>query len=995
MNMKSTHVMRKHWRAVALLSLPVLLGASARAQQAPAASAASGSENAVKLERFVVTGSNIPSTETTAEARTFPVATIDRRMIEQSGLFNTTELLQKMTLSNGGSVPFTNNATGFTPGGTSVSLRGFGPDYTLVLVNGRRMAPYPVGQSGTSAFIDLNSIPIQAIERVEVLKDGASAVYGADAVAGVVNILLRRGYDGAVFNASYGNTTNKDSSETTASMIWGASTEKGSVMVGAHFQNREPIFNRDRSYSAIAPFVSSNSSPPNIQLTRAAVLEALGLPAGSAISINGAADTTTTTFFGTTGPNVPNTVTPAAGNRNSTNNGLLPASAYTFSSGRLSTFNFNEFSGSFPESTRRGVFASWDRRLADNVTAYGDAFFQQLHQIDELAPYATGNFATPGQTTIVIPARTPTPFLTAAESAAGLGRTAPAGAFKPFNPFNQDISGSSRIRLAEFGNRVYHNRNTAFAVTGGVRFENILEKWNLDANLRYSEIQNNVNARLISTSRFLRALNANDPIFNPASPSYIGTTQPYNPFGYFRNVIPSNSIPVAFATHFQRDENRSLLWDAGVTLNTASLMELPAGDVGFAIGAEMYREATMQAPDSTLQSGDILGAPPSSPIQRQRKIAAGFAEIEIPLFSEKKNMDYVHRLSLNLAGRFEKFLTSDRDTFVPKAGLRWEPLTDGSLVVRGSFGEGFKEPSLYALFSPPVAALTPITDPVTGLFEPEQSITTAGNSALEAEDSKSYNIGLVWSPKGRILGVPLNGFTFSTDFWRIEGNGQVSTNHQDVVNRATGATPGGLQAGEAVLRDFAGNITLVRGVFKNLGETIADGADFSTSYTFNTANWGRFEAGASLTWLRSYQNAAVAGVPLVELVDGEVPGAAADDAYLRYKGQGFVNWTWKGLNARVTANYTHGFDDLDANGNAFRVASTTIWDLQLSYTLFPSKSAGERTWFTDMKVTGGARNLLDKDPPFASGFGGNGNGYPGFIYTDENRFIYLGLEKQL
>jgi len=979
-----------------------LLGAAAGLLLATGLSAQTATppaeEQAVKLEKFVVTGSNIPSTETTAEARTFPVATIDRRMIEQSGLFNTTELLQKMTLSNGGSVPFTNNATGFTPGGTSVSLRGFGPDYTLILVNGRRMAPYPVGQSGTSAFIDINSIPLQAIDRVEVLKDGASAVYGADAVAGVVNIILRRGFDGAVVNASYGNTTNQDSSETTASMIWGASTEKGSVMVGVNFQNREPIFNRDRSYSAIAPFVSSNSSPPNFQLTRAAVEQALGLAPGAAIPGIAAG---VNTFFGTTGPNVPNTVTPAAGNQNANNNGLLPASAYTFSTGRLSTFNFNEFSGSFPESTRRGVFASWDRKLSDNITAYGDAFFQQLHQIDELAPYATGNFATPGQTTIVVPARTPTPFLTAAETAAGLGRTAPAGAFNPFNPFNQDISGSSRIRLAEFGNRVYHNRNTAFAVTGGVRFENVMDKWNVDANLRYSEIQNSVNARLISTSRFLRALNAADPIFNPASPSFIGTTSPYNPFGYFRNNIPSNSIPVNYATHFLRDENRSLLWDAGFTLNTASLMELPAGDVGFALGAEMYREATMQAPDSTLQSGDILGQPPSSPIQRQRKIAAGFAEIEIPIFSDKKSMDYVHRLSLNLAGRFEKFLTSDRDTFVPKAGLRWEPLTDGTLVVRASFGEGFKEPSLYALFSPPVAALTPITDPISGLFEPEQSITTAGNRALEAEDSKSYNIGLVWSPKGRILGVPLDGFTFSTDFWRIEGNGQVSTNHQDVVNRAAGrdpngvAAPGGLQPGEAVLRDFAGNITLVSGVFKNLGETIADGADFSASYTFNTSSWGRFETGASLTWLRSYQNSAVAGVPLVELVDGEVPGAAADDAYLRYKGQGFVNWTWKGVNARVSANYTHGFDDIDANGNPFRVASTTIWDAQVSYTFFRSKSAAERSVWSDLKVTGGCRNFLDKDPPFASGSGGNGNGYPGFIYTDENRFVYLGIEKQL
>lgn len=134
------------------------------------AQTAAGEESAVKLEKFIVTGSNIPSTEVAGEARTFPVLTIDRKLIEQSGVFSTTELLQRMSLSNGGGVPFTNNATGFTPGATAPSLRGLGPDYTLTLVNGRRLAPYPVGAGGTSAFVDINSIPLAAIERISTLR---------------------------------------------------------------------------------------------------------------------------------------------------------------------------------------------------------------------------------------------------------------------------------------------------------------------------------------------------------------------------------------------------------------------------------------------------------------------------------------------------------------------------------------------------------------------------------------------------------------------------------------------------------------------------------------------------------------------------------------------------------------------------------------------------------------------------------------------------------
>ncbi|MBI2515797.1 MAG: TonB-dependent receptor [Opitutae bacterium] len=986
MNQTLPDTFGKILRAAVLAGAGFSLAASGLAQQA----AGNADDKVVKLEKFTVTGSNIPSTENAYEARTFPVQTIDRRLIEQSGLFNTTELLQKISLSNGGSVPFTNNATGFTPGGTSLSLRGFGPDYTLVLVNGRRMATYPIGSGGTSAFVDINSIPLQAIERVEILKDGASAVYGADAVAGVVNIIMRRDYNGAVASLTYGNTTDKDSSETTANLVYGVTGEKGSITVGFNFQNRQAIFNRDRSYSALPPFLSTNASPPNFQVSRAAVEQALGLAPGSAISINGAANTTTNVFFATTGRADPATLAPLPGNQNANNNGLLPASSYYFSTGRSSFFNYNEFSGSFPEATRSGVFVSWERKLAENVTAYGDAFFSQVHQIDELAPFATGNFVTPGVTTIVIPSRTPNPILTPAEIAAGGVRTAAAGAFNPFNPFNQDISGSSRIRLAEFGNRIYHNRNTAVAFTGGLRFENIADKFNLDTSVRHSTITNNLNARLISTSRFLRALNAADSIFNPASSNYIGTTQPYNPFGYFRNEIASNRIPVAFATHYQRDENQSSLWDAGATLNTGSLFAIPGGDVGFAIGGEIYREATQQSPDSALQSGDILGSSPSSPIQRQRKIGAVFSEVEIPLISEKNSKDFAHRLSLNFAGRYEKFFTSKRTAFVPKVGIRWEPRQDGTLVLRGSYGKGFKEPSLFQLYSPPVAALTPITDPVTGVFEPEQSITTAGNSRLEAEDSKSYNIGLVWSPKGA-----LDGFTFSTDFWRIESTGQVATNSQDVIDRAAGVAPGGLLPGESVVRDFAGNLVQINGVFRNLGQTIADGADFSASYLWTTNDWGRFEAGVTATWLHSYRNASTSGAGLVELVDQPVPGSPSDDAYLKWKSQTYLGWAWKGLSSRLTGTYTHGFQDLDLDSNPRRVQATTVWDLQVSYKLFPSKSADDRNWWSDLKLTAGCNNLFDKDPPQAFGEGGNSNGYPGFIYTDVGRFVYVGIEKKL
>ncbi|MFM9079683.1 MAG: TonB-dependent receptor, partial [Opitutaceae bacterium] len=183
------------------------------------AQSAAASQPVQKMEKFVVTGSYIPTTETAFSAGVSPVVRIDQKVIEDSGLSNTAELLQKITVSNGGSVPISNNATGFTPAASSISLRGLGSEATLVLINGRRVASYPVGNGGTTAFVDLNSIPLAAVDSIEVLKDGASAIYGADATSGVVNIILRKDYSGAEVGLSYGNSFKTDVSEKTFSFF--------------------------------------------------------------------------------------------------------------------------------------------------------------------------------------------------------------------------------------------------------------------------------------------------------------------------------------------------------------------------------------------------------------------------------------------------------------------------------------------------------------------------------------------------------------------------------------------------------------------------------------------------------------------------------------------------------------------------------------------------------------------------------------------------------
>src|SRR5436853_6480853 len=228
-----------------------------------------------EAERVIVTGSNIPTAE---EVGPNPVLALNRDLIEKSGERQAAELLRDLPIANANGVPISNNATGFTPGAASVSLRGFTPSATLLLIDGRRVTPYPVGQGGTSSFQDLFTIPLPAVQSIEILKDGASTTYGADAVAGVVNLKFWKDYRGAQVTLQYGNTIDKDAAIYSGDVLFGIGDDKVQLSGDIFFYHHNSTFNRDRGNSAVPPFLSSNTSPYNLQLSKATVLPALGLP---------------------------------------------------------------------------------------------------------------------------------------------------------------------------------------------------------------------------------------------------------------------------------------------------------------------------------------------------------------------------------------------------------------------------------------------------------------------------------------------------------------------------------------------------------------------------------------------------------------------------------------------------------------------------------------------------------------------------------------------
>jgi len=291
-----------------------------------------------EAERVIVTGSNIPTAE---EVGPNPVDTYNRENINKSGYITTEQFLLSQPVVNANVVPISNNENGSNTavGAATVALHAFDARATLILIDGRRVAPYPTGNNPglvNVMFVDLNSIPEAAIQSIEILKDGASTTYGADAVAGVVNLKMRHNYDGAEARVEYGNTLDKDSGLFDTYGIFGVGKGDTNITGVLNYYHRNSIANRDRGFSANPPFLSSNNSPYNLQLSS----DVAGAAGGQNLNPGG-------TEFASA-PDFTNGLSPAnrylydANNRVRAAGGLRPG------------FNFNQFSLSLP-----GIRALW------------------------------------------------------------------------------------------------------------------------------------------------------------------------------------------------------------------------------------------------------------------------------------------------------------------------------------------------------------------------------------------------------------------------------------------------------------------------------------------------------------------------------------------------------------------------------------------------------------------------------------------------------------
>jgi iron complex outermembrane receptor protein len=869
-----------------------------------------------QLQRVEITGSSIKRID--AETA-LPVQIITRDQIQKSGAANVEQLLLTVpSLASSGSLTASSAAGATTGGISSVSLHGLTSQRTLVLLNGRRISPYGIGFTGDAVSIDVNSIPLAAIERVEVLKDGASAIYGSDAIAGVVNFILRQDFKGAELTAEYGNTTRGGADFKRGSGVFGfgdLATDRYNVMLTASYQKEGSLFGRDRDFAKT--------------------------------SINGFNDTSS----GNTFPANIAAVDGSFGSRNPT----APAcpGPYAVFDPAISTkacrFDVAPLVSLVPAAERTSVFGSARYAVTPDLQAYLEASYSRN---------ATRTIFQP------VPI----------SDAFNLPSNNPLFGVDPYNGFStiilktssvyyptayvQGITGGPTPDLlvryrSQTGNRDVTDTSESPRLVAGIK--GVAAGWDIDAAALYSEnkLTEHDNGGWPQLTKIL-------PLLNSGTVNFFGPNTP--------------DVEAALqATNFNQDAFRIKTSITSLAARAArDVIALPAGPVGVAFGAEARKERYDFMSSPEIAHGDISGYGGNlASNKRARSVAAVFGEVNVPI---------AKGLEGDVAVRFDHYQGIGAST-TPKASLRWQPARE--ILFRGSFGQGFRAPSLQDLYAPVTTGVTGqgATDslrcPTTMDFIHDCStqfpLANGGKTTLRPEKSNNLTLGAVFEP--------VSAVSINVDYFRVLlkdtiVNGVASAVIlSDPIKYASFITRA---APDPAFPDLPGRIVSIDATNLNLGNSKLSGFDVEGKWRFATADYGRFTVDVTATYFNRFDSS---------LPDGSYMGGvdttntATGGLVPRLKTYSSIDWTFGPWNLTFAQSFQKGYNDIPGatNSDPRRVESFAIYDLQGTYT-------ASKAW----RFTLGARNLLDRDPPY-SNIGGQGpfqSGYDNTYADPRGRFVY-------
>ncbi len=903
------------------------------------------------LQTIVVTGSHIRRVDLETAN---PVTTVSAAQVQNSGALTLGDLVQALPQITG-SPQNTRVNNGGGSGASFASLRGLGSGRTLVLIDGQRMLNQ-----------DLNIIPSELVERIEVLNDGGAVTYGSDAIGGVINFILKKNYQGAQFSANYGISDHDDGQRTGASFIFGQTSDKGSILAGVDYNKQDGISSGARDFSKLALYryygtIYAFGSSRN--------------PFGRA-------------FLSTTDSNGVAATAPAQAGfgcgsvtRKAPGAGTGQAlSDYRCYSGATDSYNYQAVNYDLTPQERTNAFFKGDYQLTDNVQVFANFFHNKTTSNSALAALPFDAFSDG----VVI------------------------SKDSMYNPFGIDFGPSTNNATANGGYAQYNfltrwtgvgqrqGHVTTTTDQGTIGLRGGIGSWNWDAEYSYGHFSQQVHTLgdFIYNTQFKQAVGPS--MLVNGVPTCVGT--PGDATTAIPNCTPLNIFDVNDpASLAVENQFVATLFGNNMTVRrqyavnaSGPIFSLPAGDVQLAVGADYRKEYANNIVDYLTIANPLTGtcsAPQSactSPLQGGFNVKEAYGELFIPVL---KDMPLFRALNVDLGARYSKYSLAG-STSNWKVAVEWRPIDD--LLLRGTVQKVFRAPTLTALFRGASGSAPAFNDPCIGLSAAElaahsnacanvppnstfQSLqnglsqatgVTSGSVAagvnLEPEQGKSFDWGAVYSPHF----VP--GLTLNADLWRIYLNNTITTVNATVVSGTCFSNNASPLCG-LIHRRANGQVAFISQPTVNLGRLDTSGVDAGLTYQIPQMSWlpGRFTVSALGTYLTRYNINTVPGEPGSQVyhVAGHYYNGIGN--YARVRGQVNLDWQDGPWNASWRVQYIGHLEAgsmnpaENQNGQsgsqlyAFRIPTIVYNYAQVSYDVQPIN--------TTFSV--GVDNVFDKQPP--------------------------------
>ncbi len=883
---------------------------------------ASFAQEEVILEELVVTGTYIKRKSQFDSPS--PLTSLGLEDLAAFGVNEISDVIEDLTINTGSQNnpdAFTQN---FTTGTSNVNLRGLGVSSTLVLINGRRQTQSAGATDRGENFVDTSSLPpMIAFDRIETLKDGATALYGSDAVAGVVNFITRSDFDGFDLEVGYQTTDQDNQEDIQISGAWGVGNDTTHWLAAFSYLDRSPLTSFDRRLSQVTDDLSQAGNPGAflIPTTPANPPYALVWTAVFDTNLNGLADFLEP-GFGL--PAVPGALQPVFADPDCTTIAAqdpkvvplivqsVPSPIGDIGLGACG-FDFGDFFSIVPEEEKLSTYLELDHDFSDRVSGRVEFHYATNEALRNNSPsFPFARFPT-------VPAT------------------------HPDNPFGTDVLFIGRVlgAGATAKQSTHDSDTTRFAaeLTGDFN-----DTWGWNIGVQYSNNDFELSVPDVLVDRFNSAivgLGSSSCDAATGTPG-AGPCEYFNPFGTAltgTGTVNSQAvIDDLLGLLSVQAENELTTFD--VVIN-GEFGELPGGTVGVAFGAQYRDEELSYDYDDQSNQDNFLFLTGNPDFSATRDVSAFFVELALPLSST---------LDLQLAARYEDY--EQTDSTDPKLTLLWRPTDELSL--RASFGTAFRAPSLFQTAGTQTS-LAELVDPLVGFpqFFPVRSQPNPSGAPLQPEQADVLNFGVSWSVT--------DNFRVGFDYWSFDyDNVIIQQNPQAILNAAAAGNP---QAASQVIRQ-AGLLIRVDSFYDNASTLETNGFDLLARYDLDAAG-GTFAFGVEATFVTTYD--------LVDPQAGAIDGAGKRNfgnfatSVPELRANGFLNWTRDQHNANLFLRFIDSYTDdqvgFGQGPEAFEsIDSQVTVDANYSYRL-------DFANFTPI-VTVGAINLLDEDPPRVTTNGG-------------------------